>query len=85
MHTYIPAIPRAIPALQIINGENPLLSAAVGADSEASTTAADVLVAVAVAAPVVLLSLSDTGIFFQLVGAAVSSAGGIRRGVGSIK
>lgn len=40
---------------------------------------------VALAVPVILLSFSDTGLIFSVVGAAVSAVEGFRRGVGSIK
>lgn len=42
-------------------------------------------VATALVVPVILLSFSDTGLIFSLVGAAVSALEGFEKGVGSIK
>jgi len=47
--------------------------------------ASDVFIITALAAPVVLMSFSDTGMFFSVVGAMVSAAEGFKRAVGSIK
>lgn len=40
---------------------------------------------VALAVPVILLSFSDTGLIFSLVGAALSALEGFRKGVGSMQ
>lgn len=40
---------------------------------------------VAMAVPVILLSFSDTGLIFSVVGAAVAAVEGFNKGVGSIK
>jgi hypothetical protein len=40
---------------------------------------------VALAVPVALLSFSDTGLLFSLVGAALSAFEGFQKGVGSLK
>jgi hypothetical protein len=40
---------------------------------------------VALAVPVILLSFSDTGLIFSLVGAALSALEGFQKGVGSVK
>lgn len=50
-----------------------------------ASTASNVLILTALAFPVVLMSFSDTGMFFSVVGALVSAARGFKRGVGSIK
>lgn len=55
------------------------------ANKSEADIASDVFIITALAAPVVLMSFSDTGMFFSVVGAMVSAAEGFKRAVGSIK
>jgi hypothetical protein len=77
--------------LQIVNGPSSYVGGALDLpvqDVTATNVAAKIshaTVGTALAVPVILLSFSDTGLIFSLVGAAVSALQGFEKGVGSIK
>jgi hypothetical protein len=76
---------------QIVNGPSSYVGGALDLpvqDVTATNVAAKIshaTVGTALAVPVILLSFSDTGLIFSLVGAAVSALQGFEKGVGSIK
>jgi hypothetical protein len=51
----------------------------------AADTISDVFIFTALAVPLVLMSFSDTGMFFSVIGAILSAGRGFKRAVGSIK
>lgn len=74
--------------LQIVKGPSSYLGGALNLGQEAAGVGEAVshaTVATALVVPVILLSFSDTGLIFSLVGAAVSALEGFEKGVGSIK
>jgi len=71
---------------QIVKGRSSYLGDALEMEQNPVVTAvSQATTLVALAVPVILLSFSDTGLIFSLVGAAVSALEGFQRGVGSIK
>lgn len=58
---------------------------AVDVDNRQVSAVGHAITIVALAVPVILLSFSDTGLIFSLVGAALSAVEGFQKGVGSIR
>eukprot|EP00879_Flechtneria_rotunda_P005368 GHRR01005656.1.p1 GENE.GHRR01005656.1~~GHRR01005656.1.p1 ORF type:complete len:1010 (+),score=343.06 GHRR01005656.1:121-3150(+) len=71
--------------LSIISDQQGYLSTAFGSDLPGLTAASQYSTVAVMAVPVLLLSFSDTGLLFSLVGGLTSAWIGFRRGVGSIK
>jgi hypothetical protein len=73
--------------VQIVNRNTSFLSGAVDTEQNPQVVVkvGNAMTCTALAVPVILLSLSDTGLLFSLVGAALSAFEGFQKGVGSIK
>lgn len=73
--------------VQIVARRTSFLSGAVDTEHNVDIVVkvGNAMTCTALAVPVILLSLSDTGLLFSLVGAALSAFEGFQKGVGSVK